>query len=144
VQAASDTNGGVYFFGPIDNRDVPSYYRASDIFVHPHLRTTNGRDTSEGYGCVLIEAASMSLPIVASDRVGAAEDVVCDSVNGFIVDSASLLEDLYHKLAWLVSNPDKLKDFGRESRVRYEELYSVARNALTLEKLLAETNRILA
>lgn len=56
--------------------DTPSYYASMDVFIHPTYR--------EGFGEVQIEAAAMSLPVVAS-RVPGCVDAVQDGVTGTLV-----------------------------------------------------------
>src|SRR5581483_214719 len=53
------------------------FYAAADVFVLP--------SRSETWGFVLNEAMEFGLPIVVSNAVGAAPDLVCDGVNGFVV-----------------------------------------------------------
>ncbi|MEX2422684.1 MAG: GNAT family N-acetyltransferase [Acidimicrobiia bacterium] len=65
---------GVRFLGM--RSDVDGLYAAMDLFVLPSHR--------EGYPRAAMEAASMGLPIVASDIRGCRE-VVADTVNGLLV-----------------------------------------------------------
>ena len=56
---------------------LPKVFASSDIFVLPSRH--------DGWGVVINQALAAGLPIVATDAVGAARDLVSDSVNGFIV-----------------------------------------------------------
>ena len=60
--------------------DVRPYLRAADIFVLP--------SRSEGMSNVLLEAMAARLPSVVT-RVGAAEDVITDGVDGLLVSPAA-------------------------------------------------------
>ena len=72
-----DLAGVVEFLDPIPHRDLPDYYRASDLLVLP--------SRSESFGLVAAEAQSCGLPVVAS-RVGGLEHVVYHGRSGLLVD----------------------------------------------------------
>lgn len=57
-------------------RDLPEYYRASDMCLLPSRFDT--------FGLVVLEAMAAGIPVVITDRVGA-RDLVEDGVNGFVV-----------------------------------------------------------
>lgn len=61
----------------VPNELLPKYYSAADVFVMP----------SQGdiWGLVVNEAAACGLPLVLSDRVGAAQLLLKDGVNGYLV-----------------------------------------------------------
>jgi glycosyltransferase involved in cell wall biosynthesis len=68
---------GVHFLGHVAIADLPRYYVAADCFVLP--------SHEEVWGLVLNEAAACGLPLITTDRVGAAGDLVRDGFNGFVV-----------------------------------------------------------
>ena len=78
---------------PGARRDIPCVLAASDLFVLPsYLR--------EGIPRVLLEAASMGLPLVTTDSPGC-NDVVADGVNGFLTplrDPAALSQAIQRLL----------------------------------------------
>ena len=67
----------VRFTGPLARDDLVPLYAEADVFVLP--------SRSEPWGMVLNEAAAAALPLVATEGVGAAYDLVEDGVNGFRV-----------------------------------------------------------
>lgn len=67
----------VRFVGPLDRDELVAWYAAADAFVLP--------SRSEPWGIVLNEAAAAGLPLVATEEVGAAHDLVEEGVNGFRV-----------------------------------------------------------
>jgi len=92
--------------GYIENHILPKYYSLSDVLVLPSLY--------ESFGLVLCEAMASGLPVVASDRVGAAQDLIKDGFNGRIVpaeDVESLAEALYS----ILRNPRVMEKMGRNS-----------------------------
>lgn len=87
--------------------DIPELLAISDIFVLPTYYR-------EGIPRVLLEAASMELPIIATQAPGCIE-VVKDNLNGFLVPVRDdiALEKAVEKL---ITNPSLRKQFGQESR----------------------------
>jgi len=58
-------------------RDVPEILAAMDVSVQPSI-------LREGLPLVLAEAASLSLPLIATD-IGGNNEIVADGINGFVV-----------------------------------------------------------
>ena len=71
--------------------------------------------THEPWGVVVNEAAASELPLVLSDSVGAAHDLLVDGVNGFLVPSSDVAATTA-ALAKLASDPDLRRQMGRRSR----------------------------
>jgi glycosyltransferase involved in cell wall biosynthesis len=69
----------------------------------------------EPWGVVVNEAAASGLPLVLSDRVGAAHDLLRDGENGFLVpaDDVDAAAEALRKLA---SDPDLRRRMGERSR----------------------------
>lgn len=67
----------VTFAGHTD--DIPAYYHAADLLVHPTFYDPCSR--------VVLEARSIGLPAITTRFDGAAE-VIVDGVNGYVIDSA--------------------------------------------------------
>lgn len=102
---------------PGPRRDIPTVLAMSDIFVLPSFYR-------EGIPRVLLEAASMGLPIVTTDTPGCNE-VVKNGVNGFLVqvnDSAALAE----AILCLVEQPELRQSFGSISRQRAVKYFDLA------------------
>ena len=72
----------VVFTGKLDKNELEQEYRSAHCFVLPAIVDSKG-DT-EGLGVVLIEAAELGLPLLAS-HVGGISDVVVDGVSGLLV-----------------------------------------------------------
>lgn len=71
--------------GELSKDDVLNYCKMANVMILPTL-------TSDVWGLVLNEAMSCGLPVIASDRVGAAYDLVIDGVTGYMVSSGSSIE----------------------------------------------------
>jgi len=109
----------ITFYGGIQNEDAREFYKEADIFVLP----CSGKNGTEAWGLVLNEATSMGLPIVTTDAVGAAGDLVEDGINGYVVraGSASALRRAIEKL---MADEDERQRMGRESRRLFESINS--------------------
>jgi glycosyltransferase involved in cell wall biosynthesis len=73
----------VRFWGAINNRLLPDFYAAADLFVAPSIESGSG-DT-EGLGVVLLEAFAGRACVIAT-RVGGIGSVVSDEVTGLLVE----------------------------------------------------------
>jgi glycosyltransferase involved in cell wall biosynthesis len=107
-----ETTGLVRYLGT--REDVRELMAIADVVVLPTYR--------EGLPRVLIEAAAMGRPIVATDIPGCRE-VVWSGVNGFLVpvrDAVALAE----AIEALLKNPKLRAEFGAASRRLAEERFS--------------------
>lgn len=65
----------IVFAGAVENENLPLYYGRADVFILASKR--------EPWGIVVEEALNNGLPVIVSDKVGCAEELVNDS-NGLI------------------------------------------------------------
>jgi len=96
----------VFFFGFQNYSQVTQYYSISDIFVLP--------SAGESWGIVINEAMCFGLPIITTNKVMAAQDLVRDGENGYIL-SAGDIPALTNALKDLLNNPEKRKKMGDKS-----------------------------
>ena len=111
----SRASRNVIFAGFMGQRDIVRAYAAADIFALP--------STYETWGLVINEAMNFSLPIVASDQVGCAADLIGHGRNGFVVpadDTAALA----HVIQELVADDSLRSTLGAHSRERIDA-YSI-------------------
>ena len=97
-------------------QDIPDILAMSDIFVLPSAYR-------EGVPRVLLEAASMGLPIVTTNSPGC-RDVVEDGTNGYLIPVRDpvALKDAILKL---VAQPEVCRTFGQVSRKRAVERFEI-------------------
>ena len=98
----------VHFSGFVDPLDLPAYYAASDLYVHPAK--------IEPHSLAISEAIYMGLPIVLSDRCGSygdSDDVQLGK-NGFVYPFGNI-EQLSEKVCNLMDNKKVLKEFSNYS-----------------------------
>lgn len=76
----------IIFHGAVDNEALPSYYADADVFILA--------SKSEPWGIVVEEALNNGLPVIVSDKVGCAEELVNES-NGLIFKSNDIDSLIY-------------------------------------------------
>ncbi len=106
-------SGKVKWFGHRD--DIDKLVAICDIFVLPSYR--------EGLPATLMEAASMSKPIVTTNTVGCRE-VVEDGFNGYLVPIKDIKE-LSKSIEKLIIDRDKRELFGKNGRKKVEKEFDV-------------------
>jgi glycosyltransferase involved in cell wall biosynthesis len=99
---------GVRMLGFVNQSRMPVAYTAADLLVLPST-------LHETWGLVVNEAMNFGLPVVASDKVGCAEDLVQTGRNGFTVPSGNA-DDLANAIATLVADGDLRCSLGERSR----------------------------
>lgn len=115
---------------------VHDVFAASDVFVHPHEAMVDGSDVHEGWGNVITEAASMAKPIITTDRVASAFDVVDDGRTGFRVPTDSLEAELVRAVQFFVDNPETVAPFGEAARRRFVEFVDPQCNVTSVRTIL--------
>jgi glycosyltransferase involved in cell wall biosynthesis len=102
----------VFFLGFKNQLELPKYYALADIFVLPS-------GIGETWGLVVNEAMCCSLPIIVSDLVGCATDLVRHGENGFIYPAGDV-DELSKCLRELINNPGLRLKMGRSSSLIIE------------------------
>lgn len=109
----------IHYTGLVDSVYKKVYlYRACDVFVLPSIYFC-GR--YEAWGLVINEAMAFGKPIVTTDAVGAAFDMVKVDYNGYVVENKNIKE-LYEALLKILSNPELARIMGENSRKMFEEV----------------------
>ena len=101
----------VRIVGQLTRDELVPWYAVADVLVLP--------SRSEPWGMTLNEGAAAGLPLVATDAVGAAHDLIEDGVNGFRVpadDPRALAE----ALRTLAGDADLRRSAGERSRALVE------------------------
>lgn len=106
-------NNTVQFLGFV--KDPYYYYRRTSVFVLPSRR--------EGLSNALLEAMSFGLPCVATDIPGN-NDIIKDKINGLLVPKENP-KALAEGILYMLNNPVKAKEMGREARKTIEYKYEI-------------------
>jgi glycosyltransferase involved in cell wall biosynthesis len=96
----------VRFLGNVERDDLPALYASADVLVVP--------SRSDTWGMALNEAAFVGLPLVATEAVGAAYDLIEQNGNGFRVPPDDV-DALRAALKRLVDAPELRIRFGARS-----------------------------
>lgn len=108
----------VFFMGGVfDDVIKASYYRSCDVFVFPAIFLGSAYDP---WSLVINEAAAFGKPIITTDTVGAAYDLVKEDYNGYVVKNKNV-QELYEALNKILSNSELAKGMGKNSRKLFEE-----------------------
>ena len=105
--------------------NIEEFLCAVDIFAMSSL--------FEGLCYAVVEAAAMSVPVVAT-AVGGMRYSVADNETGFLVEPRNP-EKLAEKINYLLDNPDIAQQMGEKGRARFMKLF-------TLERMISETEAI--
>ena len=89
----------ITFHGAVDNAALPSLYEEADVFILASF--------SETWGIVVEEALNNGLPVIVSDKVGCAEELV-NETNGLVFKSNDVnsLMEFYNNLRFNISKMD--------------------------------------
>ena len=101
----------VHFLGFVNQSQLPSVYTASDLMVLP--------SEYEPFAVVVNEAFCCGCPVIASDRVGAAQDLIAP-VNPSFIFPCGNVDALAQILKVALGNPVALTEYGHAARRRME------------------------
>lgn len=119
----------VVFAGFQPQSALPQYYGIADIFVFP--------TRSDTWGLVLNEAMAAGLPIVCADAAGAADDLVVNGKNGYLVPVGDV-EKLSEALQTLIDDESLRDNMGLYSQEIIAN-YTPQKMALGLKEAICES-----
>ncbi|ACC80085.1 glycosyltransferase family 4 protein [Nostoc punctiforme] len=114
IQEIHQQAGVVRYLGP--RNDIPTLLNLSDVFVLPSYYR-------EGVPRVLLEAATMELPLITTDMPGCKE-VVKDGWNGLLVPPRDT-KALATAILKLLNSPEQRNLMGKRSRVHVQTNFSL-------------------
>jgi len=106
----------LYFAGFVLNMELPPYYVLCDVCVVPSI--TYGK--ADIWVRTVNDAMGAGKPVVATDAVGAAFDMIQDGINGFMVPEQDS-DALYEAIRKIISEPELAKRMGEESMRTVEQ-----------------------
>lgn len=110
----------VEFVGQVKNEELSSFYLLCNICVIPSITYGLG----DPWVFVLNEAMYFGKPVIATDAVGAAFDMIENGKNGFLVPEKDS-DAIYKAMKTIFSDEDLEKHMGNESRRIIEERFQL-------------------
>jgi glycosyltransferase involved in cell wall biosynthesis len=122
----------VIFPGFVKPEDLPAFYTASDIYIHPA--------SLEPHSLAISEAIYMGCPILISDRCGSygSFDDVQEGKNGYVFKCGDI-DDIVNKILLLATDKEKREQFGLYSHETGENFQKRSHGGF-LKELLAKIN----
>ena len=112
----------IFLPGYVDDRDLPSFYSACDLFVFPSLY--------EGFGLPVLEAMACAAPVLASNKSSIPE-VGGQSIEYFLAEE---IESLVESCANLLQDSKRLDEMRSKGPQRASK-FSWKDNAISLTRL---------
>jgi glycosyltransferase involved in cell wall biosynthesis len=106
----------VRLLGVLPPQELAQGYRESSVFVFP--------SANEGLGMVLLEAMASGLPVISTDRTGAA-DFVSEGKQGFVVPARNV-DALAERILWCYQHPNETMAMGRAARTKVEQHFTLS------------------
>lgn len=107
----------IQYAGFQDPADLPQFFARCDIFVLP--------SRYDGWGVVINQALAAGLPVISTNSVGAAQDLIRAGYNGILVqhEDVDALQDAMETLAL---NSDMAERYGKNARQSIENFTAEA------------------
>lgn len=118
----------VEFTGFISDDEIVGYYNQANVFVLPSTSSLQ-----EGFGIVALEALACQIPVITTDIVGVAEDLV--AVNGGLVVPPKDVVKLAEAIIIIFKDRELQKEMGKRGRKLVMEKYTWKSVASNMEKL---------
>ena len=136
LAAGLNIRDDICFVGYIEDKYLTPYYLLGDICVMPSITYEMG----DPWVFVLNEAMAAGKPVIASDAVGAAYDMIKDGVNGFMVPERNS-DALYKALKTILSDPALAKKMGEASKRIIEQGYTIEHMVASFNKAIESVRR---
>ncbi len=106
LEAQAANCPSIKFLGEQSHNIVMEYLKQTDIFVNPSY--------SEGLPTSVLEAASLGLPIVATD-VGGTREIIEHRVSGYLCSKG--VDALYEALSYMCTHRGEALQMGNQARI---------------------------
>jgi glycosyltransferase involved in cell wall biosynthesis len=117
----------VVFTGFKGQKELPKYYSIADMYA-----IVSDYDASPKS---LNEALNFNLPILTTDRVGTAYDLVGNNENGFIVESRDI-QAMSRKINFFNKNREVAKSMGRKS-IAISDVWTIENDVLGIKAAIS-------
>lgn len=110
-QAAATGFSSIRFCGFRNQSELPRFFDLCSVFVLPSRH--------EPWGLIVNEAMNASRPVIVSDDVGCAVDLVTDGVEGFVYPVRNI-EALTDSLRRILESPEMTARMGQSAQERID------------------------
>lgn len=115
VKDFSKSNKNIVFLGNMENKKVKEFLAESSFLVFPST-------LYEGMPITILEAMSVSLPVVASN-LGPRNEMIQNGINGFLYESGNSI-DFKEKVNMLIENNELRRKMGKAAKEEYLRKYT--------------------
>lgn len=109
----------IIFTGAVSEEEKPSYFLLCDLLVYPSITMR----TREEWGMTVNEAMSVGKPVVVTDVVGSAYELVKPGINGYVVPEKDI-DALYSAIKKLIENHDLRVKMGQNAKKTIMESFT--------------------
>mgnify|MGYP001024549688 CR=1 FL=1 len=102
----------IHALGSVKPEERNKYYKTANLFI---LANTY-KNKIEPWGLTINEAMGFGLPIIASNATGSAIDLIFSGLNGYVIDSYKLEDELEYYIKKILSNNEIEKKMGKNSK----------------------------
>ena len=129
-----DDSTNIHFIDFQNQQKMPEVYALADLVVLP------SKGPGETWGLAINEAMAAGKAVLVSDACGCAEDLVEESLNGYIFKHGDV-SDLVNKLKILTTNKDMLQKMGTRSADKILN-WSLQEVAISIEDTCIKLNTV--
>ena len=128
ISVSMGLGDNVEFKGFIRDDELVNYYNQADLFVLPSTSSLQ-----EGFGIVALEALACQTPVITTDIVGVAEDLI--EFNAGVVVPPKDSQRLAEKIILLLKDEELRKEMGEHGRKLVMDRYTWKSVASSMEKV---------
>lgn len=125
----------IIFVEEIEERELPFYYAACDLFIMPSYEIKERGDV-EGFGIAYLEAGASGKPVIGG-RSGGVPDAIIDGETGLLVDPLNISQ-IAGALISLLTNSELAQRLGKKGRARVEEELNWEKMAKKVREIIRE------
>jgi glycosyltransferase involved in cell wall biosynthesis len=111
-QAGATGLDSIRFTGFRNQSEMPRFFDLASVFVLPSRH--------EPWGLIVNEAMNAARPVIVSEDVGCAPDLVRDGINGFIYPTGDI-DALAHALERVFASPETAAAMGANAYERIQQ-----------------------
>ena len=105
-------NNNIHLIGSVSPENRGFYYAMADLFILPNTY----KKKIEPWGLTVNEAMAFGLPILATEATGSGLDLVFPGINGFLMNSEDLENEIKYYLKLMLSDDELLLRMSKSSR----------------------------